>query len=137
MEVYLLYPMFLMVVLTFVVGFLTVKARFSSVKNGDVSAKYYRLMGGQNVPEIITKTTRNFNNQFEIPTLFYVVCTLYISFGIESFLALVFAWLFTILRIVHSYIHITYNHVMHRMLTFFAAFICVMVLWVNLLLQKI
>lgn len=137
MEVYLLYPMFLMVVLTFFVGFLTVKARFSSVKNGDVSAKYYRLMGGQNVPEIITKTTRNFNNQFEIPTLFYVVCTLYISFGIESFLALVFAWLFTILRIVHSYIHITYNHVMHRMLTFFAAFICVMVLWVNLLLQKI
>lgn len=137
MEVYLLYPMFLMVVLTFVVGFLTVKARFSSVKNGDVSAKYYRLMGGQNVPEIITKTTRNFNNQFEIPTLFYVVCTLYINFGIESFLALVFAWLFTILRIVHSYIHITYNHVMHRMLTFFAAFICVMVLWVNLLLQKI
>ncbi|MBA6294753.1 MAPEG family protein [Colwellia sp. MB02u-9] len=133
----MLYPMFLMVVLTFVVGFLTVKSRFSSVKNGDVSAKYYRLMGGQNVPEIITKTTRNFNNQFEIPTLFYVVCTLYISFGIESFLALVFAWLFTILRIVHSYIHITYNHVMHRMLTFFAAFICVMVLWVNLLLQKI
>ncbi|MFT5925272.1 MAG: hypothetical protein ACI9LE_002278 [Paraglaciecola sp.] len=107
------------------------------MKNGDVSAKYYRLMGGQNVPEIITKTTRNFNNQFEIPTLFYVVCTLYISFGIESFLALVFDWLFTILRIVHSYIHITYNHVMHSMLTFFAAFICVMVLWVNLLLQKI
>jgi len=136
-EVYLLYPMFLMVVLTFVVGFFTVKARFSSVKIGDVSAKYYRLMDGQDVPEIITKTTRNFNNQFEIPTLFYVVCTLYISLGIESFLALIFAWLFVILRIVHSYIHITYNHVMHRMLTFLAAFICVMALWVNLLLQKI
>ena len=133
----MLYPMFLMVLLTFIVGFITVKSRFSSVKKGDVRAKYYRLMDGQDVPELITKTTRNFNNQFEIPTLFYVVCTLYISLGIESVLALVFAWLFVILRIVHSYIHITYNHVLHRMLTFVAGFICVMVLWVNLLVQKI
>jgi hypothetical protein len=137
MEIYMLYPMFLMVLLTFIVGFLTVKARFASVKDGDVKAKYYRLMDGQDVPDIITKTTRNFNNQFEIPTLFYVICTLYISFGIESSIALVCAWLFVILRIVHSYIHLTYNHVMHRMLTFFAAFICVMILWVNLLVQKI
>jgi len=129
--------MFLMVLLTVVVDFLTVKARFASVKNGDVKARYYRLMNGQDVPEIITKTGRNFNNQFEIPTLFYVVCTLYISFGVESAFALVCAWLFVILRIVHSYIHLTYNHVLHRMLTFVAGFICVLVLWINLLIQKI
>ena len=137
MEVYLLYPMFLMVLLTFTIGFFTVKARFASVKNGDVKAKYYRLMDGQKVPDIITKTTRNFNNQFEVPTLFYVVCSLYISFGIESFFALIFAWLFVLLRIVHSYIHITYNHVIHRLITFFTSSICVIVLWVNLLVQKI
>ncbi len=137
MEVNLLYPMFLMVVLTLIVGFLTVKYRIASVKSGDINAKYFRLMDGQDVPDIIKKTTRNFNNQFEIPTLFYVVCTLYISLGIESFLAIVCAWLFAILRIAHSYIHITYNHVMHRMLTFFAAFICVIVLWINLLIQTV
>ncbi len=137
MENYLLYPMFSMVILTLAVGFLTVKYRIASVKTGDISAKYFRLMDGQDVPDIIKKTTRNFNNQFEIPTLFYVVCTLYISLGIESFLALVCAWLFAILRIVHSYIHITYNHVMHRMLTFFAAFICVIILWVDLLIQAL
>ena len=137
MDVLLLYPMFLMVLLTFIVGFITVKARFSSVKKGDVKARYYRLMSGQDVPEFITKTTRNFNNQFEIPTLFYVVCTLYISLGIESTFALVCAWLFVVLRFAHSYIHITYNHVLHRMLTFVAGFICVMALWVNLLILKI
>lgn len=137
MDVLLLYPMFFMVFLTFIVGFITVTARFSSVKKGDVRAKYYRLMSGQDVPEFITKTTRNFNNQFEIPTLFYVVCTLYISLGIESTFALVCAWLFVVLRFAHSYIHITYNHVLHRMLTFVAGFTCVMALWVNLLLLKI
>lgn len=137
MAVYLLYPMFVMVLLTLIVGLLTVKARFTSVKDGDVKAKYYRLMNGQEVPDVITKTTRNFNNQFEIPTLFYVVCTLYISLGIESLLALVCAWFFVLLRIAHSYIHITYNHVLHRMLTFFAGFICVIILWANLLIDKL
>ena len=54
-----IYPMFTMVLLTFVVGCIAVKARFSSVKNKTVSAKFYRLMDGQEVPDIITKTTRN------------------------------------------------------------------------------
>ncbi len=129
--------MFLMVLLTFIVGFIAIKVRFSNVKKGNVSAKYFKLMDGKNIPEIVTKTTRNFNNQFEIPTLFYVVCTLYISFGVESFIAVIFAWLFVGSRFIHSYIHLTYNHIIHRMLTFWAGFICVMVLWVNLLVQKI
>ena len=129
--------MFFMVLLTFIVGFVAVKVRFSSVKNGNISPKYFKLMDGENIPEVVTKTTRNFNNQFEIPVLFYVVSTLYISFGIESFIAVVFAWLFVCFRFIHSYIHLTYNHIIHRMLTFWGAFICVMVLWVNLLVQKI
>lgn len=66
--------------LTLAVGLLTVKAHFISIKNGDVKAKYYRLIDSQDVPDVMTKTTRNFNNQFEVPTLFYVVCTLIYGF---------------------------------------------------------
>lgn len=133
----MVYPMSLMVLLTFIIGFLTVKVRFASVKKGDVKAKYFKLMAGQDVPEIITKTSRNFNNQFEVPVLFYVVCTLYISLGIESVVAVCFAWLFVALRFIHSYIHITYNHILHRMSVFVAAFLCVIVMWINLLILKI
>jgi len=132
----LLYPMSLMVLLTCIVGFITVKARFASVKNGQIKAKYFKLMAGQEVPEFITTSTRNFNNQFEIPMLFYVVCTLYISLNIDSLFAVILAWLFVALRFVHTYIHLTYNHVIHRMLVFVAAFLCVIALWVNLLLQQ-
>jgi len=124
-----------MVLLTCIVGFITVKARFASVKKGEIKAKYFKLMAGQEVPEFITTSTRNFNNQFEIPMLFYVVCTLYISLNIDSLFAVILAWLFVVFRFVHTYIHLTYNHVMHRMLVFVAAFLCVIVLWVNLLLQ--
>jgi len=128
--------MSLMVLLTCIVGFITVKARFASVKNGQIKAKYFKLMAGQEVPEFITTSTRNFNNQFEIPMLFYVVCTLYISLNIDSLFAVILAWLFVVLRFVHTYIHLTYNHVIHRMLVFVAAFLCVIALWVNLLLQQ-
>lgn len=137
MNILLLYPMFSMVLLTFVVACFAVKVRFASVKNKTVSAKYFRLMDGQQVPEVITKTTRNFNNQFEIPTLFYVVCTLYVCLGIHSITVLSFAWAFVAFRIAHTYIHLTYNHILHRMVTFWLSFVCVMVLWVNLLLHNI
>lgn len=129
--------MSLMVLLTCIVGFIAVKTRFASVKKGDVKAKYFRLMEGQEVPEIITKTTRNFNNQFEIPVLFYVVCTLYISLNIESLVAIVLAWTFVALRFLHSYIHLTYNHVLHRMSVFSLSFLCVIAMWINLLVLKI
>jgi len=132
----LLYPMALMVLLSLIVGAVAVKSRFASVKQGQVKPKYFKLMSGQQVPEIITKTTRNFNNQFEIPVLFYVVCTLYISLDVTSLFAVILAWLFVAFRYLHSYIHLTYNHLLHRMIAFWLAFVCVIALWVNLLVQQ-
>jgi hypothetical protein len=129
--------MFTMVMLTLILGCITVKARFESVKNGSVNAKYYKLMQGDNIPDLVTKTTRCFNNQFEIPVIFYVACTLYISLGIESLVGIVFAWAFVVLRSVHAYIHLTYNHIIHRMSVFWAAFISVIALWVNLIIHQI
>jgi hypothetical protein len=133
----MLYPMAAMVLLTFVVGAMAVKTRFASVKGGKVSPKYFELMQGEDIPDIVTKTTRCFNNQFEIPLLFYVVCSLYISLGIESLTGVIFAWLFVLFRSLHAYVHLTYNHVIHRMSFFWLAFISVMILWVNLVAKQI
>jgi hypothetical protein len=133
----MIYAMFILSILTITVGLIAVKVRSASVKNGQISISYFELMQGQDVPESVTKTTRCFNNLFEIPVLFYIVCTLYIALGIESYIAIVIAWLFVIFRCAQAYIHITYNHVKHRMLTFGASVLCVFLLWVNLLALKI
>lgn len=137
MDTLLLYPMFLMVVLTFVIACIAVRVRFASVKNRTVKSNYYRLMSGQEVSDIITKTTRNFNNQFEVPVLFYVACCLYILWGINNDFALIIAWLFVVVRVAHSYIHLTYNNVIHRALAFWLSLLCVMGLWITLLIEKI
>jgi hypothetical protein len=130
------YPMALMVLLTFIVGLVAAGARFAGVRSGEVKYKYFKLMQGQEVPDRVTVTTRCFNNMFEVPVLFYVACTLYVSLGIESLPGLVFAWLFVALRYAQALMHLTYNNFFHRMLAFWAAFICALLLWMNLVLLK-
>ena len=133
----MIYAMFSVSMLTILVGLIAVKARISSIKNGQISVNYFTLMQGQEIPEIVTKTTRCFNNLFEIPVLFYIVCTLYIALGIDSTVAVIIAWLFVTFRCAQTYIHISYNQVKHRMLTFGASVLCVFFLWVNLVALKI
>jgi hypothetical protein len=129
--------MALMVLLTLIVGLVAAAARFAGVRSGEVKYKYFKLMQGQEVPDRVTATTRCFNNMFEVPVLFYVACTLYVSLGIEGLPGLVFAWLFVALRCGQAFIHLTYNNFFHRMLAFWAAFLCALLLWANLVLQQV
>lgn len=128
--------MFAMVLLTIVVGLVAFKTRVASVKTGAVRAKFYSLMQGQDVPDNVVKSTRNFNNQFEVPVLFYVVCTLHVVLGLENLVALVAAWAFVGFRVAHAYIHLNYNYLLHRVIAFWAAVFCVLVLWLNVMLLK-
>jgi len=130
------YPMFMMVLLTFIVGLVTMKYRFSVVISGTLHHNYFKLMEGQEVPEFFTRTTRCFNNMFEVPVLFYVACLLYIVLGIDSLAGLIFAWLFVLMRYFQALVHLTYNRVLHRMLFFWFAFLSAMGLWLNLLYQQ-
>ncbi|WP_372766672.1 MAPEG family protein [Pseudoalteromonas sp.] len=131
----MIYAMFAMVVLTFMVGIVAVVTRVKSVKNGSVKIKYYRTMDGQEVPEQLTKSTRCFNNMFEVPVLFYVVSTLFVILKTNNELALLLAWLFVAFRIAQAIVHLTYNNVLHRMLMFWGAVISVLSMWITLLIQ--
>ena len=130
----LIYPMFAMVMLTTVVGICALITRVRSVRSGTVKARSYKLMNAADYPDSVLQTTRNFNNQFEVPVLFYVACVAYMAMGVDSLFALVSAWAFVVFRVVHAYIHITYNHLLHRMTVFWLAIFAVLALWINLVL---
>ncbi len=125
--------MFTQAMLTIVVALITVRTRVACVKGGQVNPGYFSLMRGENIPDAIVKTTRCYNNLFEIPMLFYVACTLHLLLQSESLAGLLVAWLFVACRCAQAYIHITYNNVMHRMYSFGASVVCVVVLWLQLL----
>ncbi|SPE24052.1 conserved membrane hypothetical protein [Burkholderiales bacterium] len=71
----------------------------------------------------------NFRNLFEVPVLFFAICpALYVTRSVTP-LQLVLAWTFVALRLAHSFIHVTYNRVMHRFAVFVLATTCVFAMW--------
>ena len=129
----IIYPMFTLVILTFIVGFSTGISRFISAKNGDVNPKYFKLLSGYTPPDNIVKLGRNFSNLFEVPVLFYVLGIILLVLEINNSLMVTLGWAFVIFRIIHSVIHITYNNPIHRFVAFLVSSSIVLVMWIQLI----
>ena len=125
-----------MVFLTAVIGLMALMARINSVRAGKINPDYFKLMQGHEVPEDVAVTTRAFSNQFEVPVLFYIATVLYLFLMPNDTLGFTLAWLFVFSRYVHAYIHLTYNHIIHRLVVFLFGFICVIIMWINMLMNN-
>jgi len=81
---------------------------------GLTRAFHIRKVGFQTVlkdgfPSKIEQTSANLKHQFEAPVLFYVIALLFLN-GLETTLvALILAWAYVVLRIVHAGIQLTHN----------------------------
>lgn len=76
--------------------------------------------------------SENLINLFEIPNLFYAaVIILYVT-GLSNGLYLALAWAFVLSRYVHSFIHITYNRVVHRFTVYFIGTLLLWLIWAML-----
>jgi hypothetical protein len=82
-------------------------------------------------PEDVLKVSNNIDNQFEIPTVFFVLCLLFASLGQIDAVVISLAWGFVFSRFVHAYVHINSNYVPLRMRVF--AIGCVILLILTLL----
>lgn len=127
---YLLASCLAMVLLTFVVGarllFVRVKEmREKRVHPQSASTSLQMAAKLQNV-----QAADNFRNLFEVPVLFYALVTVALATSHTPGWLVAGAWLFVVLRAVHSYIHCTYNKVMHRFPVFLLGFGIVVALWV-------
>ncbi|MDA0687532.1 MAG: MAPEG family protein [Proteobacteria bacterium] len=125
----MLYPMFIMVILTFVILLFTLRVRISSIRKGDVSLSYYSLFEGQEVPEMVTKTRHHFANLFEVPVLFYSAGILYVALELTDPFPVYCAWVFVGARLIHTSIHLGYNNVLHRLVAFGIGNLAVLAMW--------
>ncbi|MCI5107498.1 MAG: MAPEG family protein [Pseudomonadales bacterium] len=130
----MLYPMFMMVMLTYVVMLITVRVRTSSVRKGEVPISYFSIFQGDNIPDMVHKTNRHFDNLFEMPVLFYVAGLLYIALDINQPFVINCAWAFVVSRIIHTCIHLGYNNILHRLLVFAIGNLCVLAMWVSIIM---
>ena len=79
----------------------------------------------------------NFRNLFEVPVLFYTLCVLAFASQAVTPLLTAGAWTFVALRALHSFIHCTYNRVIHRFAVYMLSTLILFAMWgvfgVNLL----
>ena len=130
----IIYPIFVLAMLTFMVVFGVGASRLISVRRRHVNPKLYKLMSGYEAPDYVQKLTRNLSNLLEIPILFYVLGLLLIALQIEDSTMVAMAWVFVALRFVHTAIHITYNHTIHRFMAFVASALTLLAMWIKFIL---
>jgi hypothetical protein len=127
----LVYPMFAMVLLSFVVLLMLYRRRVGAVKAGAVSAQYFKVYQGAPEPEGSAKVARQFANLFESPTLFYAGCLAAMLTGDGGAVIIAIAWLYVAARIAHALIHLGANRLRYRIRAFFASWVALMALWVH------
>lgn len=76
-----------------------------------------------------TRGADNYRNLFEMPVLFYVALLVAFVTSQVSPLVLGLAWGYVVFRVLHSYIHCTYNRVMHRFYAFLASNLLLWTMW--------
>jgi hypothetical protein len=130
----MIYPMFAMVLLTFLIAFRLLFLRIKALKTGSVRLSQFRLNTGD-IPDEITQTARNYSNLFEVPVLFYAAGATAIAMGIESAAMTIIAWLFVLARVLHSWVHLTTNDVINRFRIYIVANLCVLAIWGLLLVD--
>lgn len=69
-------------------------------------------------PDEVVKVSNNLDNQFEAPVMFYALCVILFSIDAVSMPALILAWVFSLSRFAHAYVHCTSNYVPVRMKVF-------------------
>jgi len=125
----ILLPVFVQVALTFALLFWIGHARRASVKRGETRVRDIAL-GEPAWPAKPTQISNNFDNQFQIPILFYVLVPLAWITKQADLLFVVMSWIFVLSRLAHAYVHTTSNHVATRFNCYLVGVLVLFLMWV-------
>lgn len=131
MDKYLVFPMATYVFYMFILMFYNFRTRVHAAKSGQLPPKYFKALQGD-APDRLIIVGRHYDNQFQLPVLFFITCLVYMVMAKTNELAIVWAWLFVVTRWVHSFIHLGSNRVMRRAQAFGAGWLIIFLMWVQL-----
>ena len=123
-----LLPLFVQVALTFVLLLATGNTRVGAVTRKEVKVSDVAL-GQGNWPARIMQIGNSYNNQLQLPVLFYVLVILAWITRKADLLFVVMSWVFVISRIVHARIHTTTNDMRVRFYAFASGAFILLIMW--------
>ena len=122
-------PVFAQVLLTFVLLFWAGGARFAALRSRVVRVGDIAL--GQRVwPARVQQISNAYQNQAELPVLFYVVIGLALLTGPADLLFVVLSWVFVAARVAHAFVHVTTNRLDRRFQAFVVGALILLLMWV-------
>ncbi len=124
----ILYPVFVLVLLTFFLQGWMRQERVGAIKRGEVRFSDINLRQ-QAWPPRATQISNAFHNQLEMPILFYALVAFLMITSQVNIIFLVLAWLFVVARVFHAYIHTTANQQPHRFYAYAAGSVILFVMW--------
>ena len=102
--------------------------RIAALRSGKVKRDE---LGRPIFPKWATQISDAFNNQFQIPALFYMVCLLTLWLRTETTWFVGMAWVFVALRWAHAAVFVTTNFVPIRFAVFLASSLVLLTLLLN------
>jgi hypothetical protein len=124
-----LLPLFVEVALTFVLLFWMGQLRTAALRSGEVHSRDIALRQ-PNWPTGALQVGYSFQNQFELPVLFYVLTILAWSTRHADWLFVILAWIFVLSRLAQAYIHCTSNRVALRGTIYAVGAVVLAIMWV-------
>jgi hypothetical protein len=129
-----LLPLFVEVILSFVLLYWMAYLRTRAIRLGDVKARDIALRE-PSWPPRIAQISNAYHNQLELPVLFCVLTILAWITRHADLLFVVLAWIFVASRLVHAYIHVTDNNVHQRGPAFGLGALVLTIMWVIFMIR--
>ena len=124
-----LLPVFVQVGLIFFLLFWMGSVRLRALRGREVRLKDIALRQPA-WPERPTQISNAYDNQFQLPVLFYALVPLALITRKADLLFVVLSWMFVATRLAHAAIHTTSNNVQRRFMAFLAGAVILLIMWI-------
>jgi hypothetical protein len=123
-------PVVAMVGITALAWLRLYQLRFAEMARRKIDPQSIALSAQKDAGLADTRGADNFNNQFQLPVLFYLAVAFEILVDGGDPLFVQLAWAFVATRAVHALIQWTYNRVVHRFVAYALGALILWALWV-------
>jgi hypothetical protein len=129
----LLLPLVIQAALTFIVLIRMYHTRIAEIrrKKLDPQAFATRAAAASAIRDSAASAD-NFSNLFETPVLFYTAILLTLILMLQDPVIVALAWMYVIFRALHSFVHTTYNTVVHRFYLYLMSCLALLGIWIRL-----
>ena len=134
----ILIPLIIMVILNLFLVFRLLYMATMYTISKDIHISQFRINEGE-FPDRLRSARQQYQNMFEIPILFYLLCLLHILLNNYNQLDILFAWGFVLFRLVHFFIRLQNQkniNIIQRTLVFIVSLIFLTLGWINFIITS-